>query len=62
MMKNGIKNTSKRKMNRTSVVSKSTERFVKVCEEIIQDPVMRKQTISFIKAVDGKKIRNTSGV
>ena len=41
--------------------SKSTI-IIKACEKLIRDPVMRKQTISFIKAVDGKKIRNTSGV
>ena len=61
-MKNGSKNTSKWKVKRSSSISKSTERFVKVCEELIQDPVMREHTVSVIKAVDGKKIRNTSGV
>ena len=42
--------------------SKSTQIILEACKALIKDPLMRKQTVSFIKAVDGKKIRNTSGV
>jgi len=42
--------------------SKSSEIFLKVYGSLITDPVRRTQAVSFIKAVDSKKIRNTSGV
>ena len=59
-----MKTRSNGKLRKTSCLyakSKSTI-IVKACKELIRDPVMRKQTVSFIKAVDGKKIRNSSGV
>ena len=40
----------------------ATKRAVELCEKMISNEQMREQTIAFIKAVDGKKIRNTSGV
>lgn len=56
-------NGKSRKVKKPSLSkSKSTEIFLKAYGSLIKSPVMRKQTISFIKAVDGKKIRNTSGV
>ena len=33
-----------------------------MCNRMIKNSQARKQTIAFIKAADGKKIRNTSGV
>ena len=41
---------------------KSTKKAIEVCNHIIKNPQTRKQTIAFIKAANGKKIRNTSGV
>lgn len=40
----------------------STKRTIKICDRVIKNPQTRNQTVAFIKAVDGKKIRNTSGV
>ncbi len=40
----------------------ATKQAIKMCKEMIEDPQARKQIITFIKAVDGKKIRNKSGV
>ena len=42
--------------------SESTKKAMKVYKRIITNPQTRKQTIAFIKAAHGKKIRNTSGV
>lgn len=41
---------------------KSTNETIEVCKRMIENPQARKQTIAFIEAADGKKIRNTSGV
>ena len=41
---------------------KSTEKAIELCNKIIKNKQARKQTIMFIKAVDGKRIRNKSGV
>ena len=40
----------------------STKRAIEACNYVIKNPQTRKQTIAFIKAANGKKIRNTSGV
>ena len=40
----------------------STKKAIEVCNHVIKNPQTRKQTIAFIKAANGKKIRNTSGV
>lgn len=40
----------------------STKRAIEVCNQVIKNPQARKQTVTFIKAANGKKIRNTSGV
>ena len=40
----------------------ATNKAIEMCEKMITNPQARKQTIAFIRAVDGKKIRNTSGV
>ncbi len=41
---------------------KSTKDFIDHLEQVIKDKHTRKEAISIIKALDGKKIRNTSGV
>jgi len=40
----------------------ATEKAIEMCKKMIQNPQAREQTIAFIRAADGKKIRNTSGV
>lgn len=40
--------------------SKGTERIVKAMESSIKDPRARKEAVSIIRALDLKKIRNTS--
>ena len=40
----------------------ATKQAIEMCKRMIKNPQARKQTIAFIKAADGKKIRNTSGV
>ena len=40
----------------------ATKKVIELCEQMISNKQTREQTIAFIKAVDGKKIRNTSGV
>ena len=40
--------------------SKSTERIVRTMKKAIDDPRIQKEAISMIKALDLKKIRNTS--
>ena len=42
--------------------TKATQKAIEACKQMITDPQMREQSIAFIKAVDGKKIRNKSGV
>ena len=39
---------------------KTTGKIVKVMEKAIKDPRVRRETVSIIKALDLKKIRNTS--
>ena len=40
----------------------SKQKTIKLCKKMIKDKQVREQTIAFIRAVDGQKIRNTSGV
>ena len=40
----------------------STKTAVEMCNKLIKDKKLREQNISVIKAVNGKKIRNTSGI
>ena len=40
----------------------STKKIIALVAKGIQDKRLRKNTIAFIRAVDGQKIRNTSGV
>ena len=39
-----------------------TKKAIEICNKMIKNEQARKQTITFIKAVDGKRIRNKSGV
>ena len=39
---------------------KSTEKAIELCNKMIKNKQAKKQTIMFIKAVDGKRIRNKS--
>ena len=40
----------------------STKDIIKAVEQAIQDKQLKKDMVAFIKAADGKKIKNTSGV
>ena len=40
----------------------STKTMVGICKKFITNKQIREQNIAFIKAANGKKIRNTSGV
>lgn len=40
----------------------ATKTAINLCEKMITDVQLRKQMIAFIRAADGKKIRNTSGI
>ncbi len=41
---------------------KSTKKTMGICNKMIKSEQARKQTIAFIRAADGKRIRNKSGV
>ncbi len=47
---------------KTAFSPANTQKTIELCKKVIKDKQVREQTIAFIKAVDGKKIRNTSGV
>ena len=51
-----------RKEMKRAFSPESTKEVIKLCRKVIKDKQAREQTIAFIRAVDGKKIRNTSGV
>lgn len=38
-----------------------TEREIEAMSKVIKNKTARKQSVSFLKALDGKKIRNTPG-
>ncbi len=40
----------------------STKQIIAMVEKAIENKYLREDTVAFIKAVDGKQIRNTSGV
>ena len=54
--RNNSRSRKVKKLSHLNSQSKSTKMIVAVCTDLIQDPVMRKQAISFITAVDGKKL------
>ena len=39
-----------------------TKKIIELCKKMIPDKQSREQTIAFIRAADGKEIRNKSGV
>ncbi len=51
-----------RKIVKRAFSLESTKRAIAICNHVIKNPQTRKQTVTFIKAANGKKIRNTSGV
>lgn len=40
----------------------ATKTAINLCEKVIKKRKLRKDIVAFIKAADGKKIRNTSGI
>ena len=56
------KKAPSRKEIKKAFSREATKQAIEMCKKMITNPQARKQTIAFIKAVDGKKIRNTSGV
>ena len=40
----------------------STKQIIAMVEKAIENKYLREDTIAFIKAADGKQIRNTSGI
>ena len=61
MKKTKNRNYSKKEMKR-AFSHEETKLAIKMCRKTIKDVRLRKQMIAFIRAADGKKIRNTSGV
>ena len=59
MKKNNVK---KSKVSKKILIQKSTETAIAMCNKIIKNKQLREQNIAFIKAANGKRIRNTSGV
>lgn len=53
---------SKRKRKTKPPLHESTKAFIKAVSASIPDKRKRKVAVDFIKAVDHKKIRNTSGI
>ncbi len=61
-MKKHISNKISKKAFKKAFGPQSKKQIITLVEKGIQNKHLRKDTIAFIKAVDGKKIRNTSGV
>ena len=59
MKKNNVKKT---KMAKKMLIQKSTKTAIEMCNKLIKNKQLREQNIAFVKAVNGKRIRNTSGV
>ena len=57
-MSQGKRFTSKEKKEAFS--SRGTERIVQAMKSTIKDPKVRREAVSIIRALDLKKIRNTS--
>ena len=45
-----------------AISDKTTKEFISLFKQIMNDKHTQKEAISVVKALDGKKIRNTSGV
>ena len=59
MKKNNLK---KSKISKKVLLQRSTETAIEMCNKLIKNKQLREQNIAFIKAANGKKIRNTSGI
>ena len=59
-----IKNRKKfsRKEIKQAFSEENTKQMIDLIKKVIKDKQMREQNIAFIRAANGKKIRNTSGV
>ncbi len=55
-------NQLSRKAIKRAFGPQSTKDIIKAVEQVIQDKQLKKDMVAFIKAADGKKIKNTSGV
>ncbi len=55
------RNLSKRE-KKQAFSSKTTGRIVQVMEDAIRDPQVRKEAVSIVRALDLKRIRNTSKI
>ena len=56
------KNMKHNKVSKKILLQQSTETAIEMCNRVIENKQLRKQNILFIKAANGKRIRNTSGV
>ena len=61
-MKKSIKPDLSKKAFKKAFGPQSTKEIIAIVEKSIQNKHLRKDIVTFIKAVDGKKIRNTSGI
>ena len=53
--------TVSRKVIKKAFSLESIKTAVAVCNHVIKNPQTRRQTVTFIRATNGGKIRNTSG-
>ena len=51
-----------RKVSKKVLIQRSTDTAIEMCNRLIKNKQLREQNILFIKAANGKRIRNTSGV
>ena len=49
-------------VSKKALLQKSTATAIEMCNKLITNKQLREQNIAFIKAANGKKIRNTSGI
>ena len=59
MKKNNLK---KSKISKKILLQRSTKTAIEMCNKLIKNKQLRKQNIAFIKAANGKRVRNTSGI
>ena len=45
-----------------AISGKTTKEFISLFKQIMNDKHTQEEAISIVKALDGKKIRNTSGI
>ncbi len=51
-----------KKAIKKALLQKSSQTAGDMCNRLIKNKQLREQSIAFVKATNGKKIRNTSGV